>query len=447
MTLAAPATGGITELIDRQKIGGFQLVVLGLCLLIQFVDGFDWQMMAYVAPALQADWGLARSTLGIVFATGVAGITAGTILIGPLADRIGRKPVILCSVALFGAVSLATALSSELWHLMALRFVAGLGLGGAVPSTIVLLTEYAPARRRTTMVTMAACGFAIGAAIGGLVAAQLIPAFGWRSMFVVGGALPLLLVAALALWLPDSVRFLMLRRPGTPAIARILRRLLPGQSDFTGIGPGAESHTARRIADLFRGRMALLTTLLWATFFLDLVVMNFLNSWLPSIGQMAGLAPPQALRAATLLQFGGMVGIVGLGALTDLFGFHRVLGSAFAASTLAIIAIPHVIFGAASAGAIFFVTGMCVIGTAQLLNAFAASLYPTAIRSTGTSWALGFGRLGSTLGPLLGGVLLSTQWPLSSVFAIAALPTALGLGTIVALHFAGSPRLARQPAE
>src|SRR6185312_11096600 len=196
--LQAPGGGSVTldvvEFIDRQPVGGYQIRLLLTCAAVLFLDGFDTQAIGYVAPVLAREWGLSKAALGPVFSAGLFGLMIGALLFGPLADRVGRKKIIIFSTLAFGIGTLITALVNDVNTLLAIRFLTGLGLGGAMPNTVALTSEFGPHRRRATMVMVMFVGFSIGAALGGLLAAALIPQLGWRSVFVVGGALPLILV-------------------------------------------------------------------------------------------------------------------------------------------------------------------------------------------------------------------------------------------------------------
>ena len=207
---AASHAVDVAEFIDQQPVGGFQIRLLLTCAAVLFLDGFDTQAIGYVAPALAKEWGLTKAALGPVFSAGLFGLMIGALVFGPLADRIGRKKIIIFSTLAFGIGTLATAFVQDVNTLLAIRFLTGLGLGGAMPNAIAMTSEFSPHRRRATMVMIMFCGFSVGAALGGLLAAALIPQFGWRSVFVVGGVAPLLLVPILALRLPESVRFLAL---------------------------------------------------------------------------------------------------------------------------------------------------------------------------------------------------------------------------------------------
>src|SRR5256886_12386662 len=232
MITKSEARGGaplvdVAEFIDQQPVSGFQLKLLLTCAAVLFLDGFDTQAIGYVAPALAKEWGLTKGALGPVFSAGLFGLMIGALLFGPLADRVGRKKIIILSTLAFGLGALVTAFVQDVNTLLAIRFLTGLGLGGAMPNAVAMTSEFNPRRRRATMVMIMFCGFSLGAALGGLLAAALIPQFGWRSVFFVGGLAPLLLVPILLLRLPESVRFLALTGQANARVGELLALINP----------------------------------------------------------------------------------------------------------------------------------------------------------------------------------------------------------------------------
>src|SRR6266849_5770876 len=234
-TMASQVQGGaspvdvisVAEFIDQQPVGGFQIRLLLTCAAVLFLDGFDTQAIGFVAPALAKEWGLSKAALGPVFSAGLFGLMIGALVFGPLADRVGRKNIIILSTLAFGIGALITAAVQDVTALLIVRFLTGLGLGGAMPNAIAMTSEFNPQRRRATMVMIMFCGFSVGAALGGMLAAGLIPRFGWRSVFVVGGVAPLIMVPILALRLPESVRFLALHGNAPARVAELLGRISP----------------------------------------------------------------------------------------------------------------------------------------------------------------------------------------------------------------------------
>src|SRR5215470_14956928 len=222
----APAID-LVDFIDRQPVGGFQIKLLLICAAVLFLDGFDTQAIGYVAPALAKEWHLGKGALGPVFSAGLFGRMIGALVFGPLADRVGRKRIIIFSTVAFGIGAFATAFAQDVTTLLVIRFLTGLGLGGAMPNAIAMTSEYNPHRRRATMVMIMFCGFSVGAALGGFLAAGLIPRFGWRSVFIVGGVAPLLMVPVLVWWLPESARFLAIAGKAPERVAELLKRISP----------------------------------------------------------------------------------------------------------------------------------------------------------------------------------------------------------------------------
>src|SRR5882762_1601780 len=255
--------------IDQQPVGGFQIKLLLTCATVLFLDGFDTTAIGYVAPSLAKEWALTKGALGPVFSAGLFGLMIGALTLGPLADRIGRKKIIIFSTLAFGIGTLATAFIQDLNTLLAIRFLTGLGLGGAMPNTIAMTSEFNPQRRRATMVMIMFCGFSVGAALGGMLAAGLIPYYGWRSVFIVGGVAPLIMVPILVFKLPESVRFLALHGNAPARVAELLGRISP-RTAFASDARFVINETPLAglpVTHLFREGRAATTLLLWVVFF------------------------------------------------------------------------------------------------------------------------------------------------------------------------------------
>ncbi len=413
----------IADFIDHQPVGRFQIRLLLICAAVLFVDGFDTQAIGYVAPALVQDWNLPRAALGPVFSAGLFGLMIGALVFGPLADRLGRKKIILFSTVAFGLGTLATAFAGDSTTLLGLRFLTGLGLGGAMPNAVALTSEFSPQRRRATMVMAMFCGFSVGAALGGLIAAALIPQWGWRSVFVVGGLVPLLGAPLLALNLPESVRFLALTKGMEQRVTKLLATAFPDRPIGSGVRfavtetrlPGLP------VAHLFGARRAGVTALLWVVFFMSLLDLYFLSNWLPTILNGLGASVSLSAVVGAMLQVGGVVGTLVLGRFIDRFSF-RALALTFLVAAFAVTAIGYSGRSIGFATLAIFCAGFCIVGGQIAANALAATYYPTGLRSTGVGWALGIGRIGSIVGPLIGGELLRLHWQSESLFLAAAAP-------------------------
>jgi AAHS family 4-hydroxybenzoate transporter-like MFS transporter len=412
----------VAEFIDQQSVGGFQLKLLLTCAAVLFLDGFDTQAIGYVAPALAREWGLTKAALGPVFSAGLFGLMIGALLFGPLADRIGRKKIIILSTLAFGLCTLVTAFVQDVNTLLAIRFLTGLGLGGAMPNAVAMTSEFNPRRRRATMVMIMFCGFSVGAALGGLLAAALIPQFGWRSVFIVGGIAPLLLVPILMLKLPESVRFLALSGRANARVAELLGLITP-KAEFA---PATQFvvHEPKLpgvpVLHLFREERTLVTLLLWVVFFMSLLDIYFLSNWLPTVLNDLGATVSEAALIGSLLQVGGVVGTFALGSIIDRFSF-RALALVYFIAVFAVGAIGQLGHSAFLVSVAIFAAGFCVVGGQIAANALAAGYYPTSVRATGVGWALGIGRVGSIVGPLVGGVLLTLKWSTAAIFMAAAL--------------------------
>jgi MFS transporter, AAHS family, 4-hydroxybenzoate transporter len=436
----------LVDFINRQPVGGFQIKLLLICAGVLFLDGFDTQAIGYVAPAIAKEWHLGKGALGPVFSAGLFGLMIGALLFGPLADRVGRKRIIIFSTVAFGIGAFATAFAQDISTLLVIRFLTGLGLGGAMPNAIALTAEYNPQRRRATMVMITFCGFSVGAALGGFLAADLIPRFGWRSVFIVGGIAPLLVVPALAWRLPESIRFLAMAGRAPERVAELLKRI----SSNTIFAPGARfvvhetQLTGIPVAHLFRDGRTAVTLLLWVVFFMSLLDLYFLASWLPTVINDLGASVSLAVVIGSLLQVGGVVATFALGSVIDRFSF-RALALVYFGAVFAVGAIGQFGHSAVLVSIAIFAAGFCVVGGQIAANALTAGFYPTSVRATGVGWALGIGRIGSIVGPLVGGVLLAEKWSTSAVFiaaaaaALCAALAALALGRLTGPGAAGQP--------
>ena len=411
----------VADFIDQQPVGGFQIRLLLTCAAVLFLDGFDTQAIGYVAPALAKEWGLSKAELGPVFSAGLFGLMIGALVFGPLADRVGRKKIIVFSTLAFGIGTLATCLIQDVNTLLAIRFLTGLGLGGAMPNAVAMTSEFSPHRRRATMVMIMFCGFSVGAALGGLLAAALIPQFGWRSVFLVGGVAPLLLVPILALRLPESVRFLALSDRAHERVAELLGFISPKAAfaPATQFVVHEPELAGIPVLHLFKSGRALVTLLLWVVFFMSLLVLYFLSNWLPTVLNDLGASVSQSAAIGSMLQVGGVVGTFALGSVIDRFSF-RALALVYFIAVFAVGAIGQLGHSVVFVTMAIFAAGFCIVGGQIAANALAATFYPTAVRATGVGWALGIGRIGSIVGPLVGGALLAMKWTTGSVFMAAA---------------------------
>ena len=406
-------------------LSAFQKRVIFLCFLVVAIDGFDTAAIGFIAPALKAQWGATPAELAPLFAAGLFGLMAGAFVFGPLADRFGRKPVLALTTVFFGLATLASAFAPDIQTLTLLRFITGLGLGGAMPASITLTAEICPEQRRASLVTLMFCGFTIGSASAGLAASSIVSGFGWQGLLLLGGVLPLALSPLLFLLLPESPRYLASRGADSARIRAILQRMVPS-ADLTGatfVRPVKAAGSP--VSQLFRGGLALGTLLIWTTFFMSLLVFYLLSSWLPLLITSAGFSMEKAALMGATLAAGGTVGAILIGRLMDRFDPHKVLALAYLVAGGFVVLLGNAVGQPWLLVLAIFGAGFGVAGAQVGVNALAAGFYPTTSRATGISWANAVGRTGSVIGSMVGGVLLSLGWELPMVFATAAIPALL----------------------
>ena len=439
MTTSARTAGtiNISDVLGNSTIGPLHMRVFVLTMASLIMDGFDVQAMSYVAPAVVADWGIGRDALRYVFPAANAGVLVGSLVFSVVADKIGRRPVLVGATLFFAVMSLATATAQDVTQLLWLRFIAGIGMGCIIPNSTALIGEFSPARLRVTLMMCITVGFTAGAAIGGFVAAWMIPAFGWRSVFVFGGAVPLVVALAMLWGLPESLQFLAVRRRSRPTLVRWLKELDPRMQvdDSTQLIAQEQNREGAPFVHLFRDGRGVSTVLLWVINFMNLLVLYSVTSWLPLLINAMGYETRTAVLIGAVLQTGGTIGAFGLAWLIARGGFMPMLTGTFAVATLSIAFIGQPGLSLTALGVIVFVAGWCVIGGQPGINALSATYYPTSLRSTGIGWGLGIGRIGAIVGPYIGGVLIGQKWTEQQLFWAAAAPALVTTLTFVMLSF------------
>ena len=431
----------VHAIIDSRQVGRFQLSVILLCGLVVLLDGLDTQVIGYLAPAVSAEWSIPREDLGYILSAGLVGLMVGLLVISPIADRRGRKSAIVVSVALFGFFTLLTAAAEGPTDLLIYRFLAGVGLGGAMPNVLALTGEYVPKRRRATLVIIMFCGFSLGSIISGVLSAVLISQFGWRSVFLVSGTLPLLLVPVLVMRLPESLHFLAIRSERPEEMRRLLGELAPDLDVPASASFRTEAEAKGvPITQLFQSGRAIGTVLLWVIFFMNLLDFYFLQSWLPTILTDSGFSQEVAALATTLISVGGIVAGILSGTLMDRIGAYNVLAGLYVCGMFAVTLIGVSVSSLPALLVATFGAGFCVSGAQKSVNALSVLFYPTAIRSTGVGWALGIGRTGSIIGPILAGWLIAAGWTTENLFRLAALPMLVAAVVVFTMgrHYRGS---------
>ncbi|WP_299323476.1 MFS transporter [Parasphingopyxis sp.] len=421
-----------TEPDEPDRLTSRQWRVFVICGIIAMLDGFDVQAPAFAAPAIAEQWGIEVSAFGIVFTAGLLGLTISSLVMGAAGDRIGRRPALLISLVIMAIFSIASAFATGLTELAVMRFLVGLGLGGAVPNVIALTSEYAPPRIHSTVVTLMFVGFPFGAVVGGLASSYMIGVYGWESIFILGGVLPALLLPVVWKLLPESPDYLAARTHLHESTRRPDGSVPNHLDDSTDMRPTKPSQNS--IALLFQRSRRTLTLLMWVVFFCNLMSMYLLISWLPVLLESIEFDRRVALMGTVLLNLGGAIGGIVIARCLDK-GFGRpALFAAFfgAAAFIAMLGIapqvPTAILG------VIFLAGFALIGAQFGMNAFAALCYPTAIRSTGVGWALGVGRIGSIAGPGVGALLLYFDFEFAMIFLLLAIPSLICLLSFVGLR-------------
>jgi AAHS family 4-hydroxybenzoate transporter-like MFS transporter len=437
----------VVEVIERQKVGAGQCLVVLLCALLMFLDGFDTQAISYIVPVLSKDWHLPREILGSIFSAALVGLMIGYLAIAPLSARFGHKRMMLTSTLVFAVFTMLTVFATNVTELIGLRFLTGIGLGAAAPSAVALTCEFAPKRLRATFVLLVYCGFSLGFVVAGLTAGTLIPAYGWRSLMLAGAIAPLALTLPLSWLLPESLAFLQRRPQGNERMRAVLKRLFPRVDVPLGSTFWLEDQNETRasVAALVRGPTSIGTALLWLIFFLNLAEFYFMQSWLPTM--MTGLkySPSAIVWVTALPTIAGVLSAVPLGLAMDRVGPYVTLTVMYLAGWVFMWLV-----GGAFSGSIawlmvmVFCAGFCISGGQKSVIALAAVYYPPNLRSTGVGWALGIGRLGGIAGPLIAGMLYSAHWTPAEIFRFSAWPVLVaGLGVFVMGRIYGSRAVAR----
>lgn len=423
----------IGSIIDQGKITGLQISVFFICLLMNMLDGMDVMVIAYAAPSLSDAWSIAPGTLGTVFSAGLLGMTLGAMLLAPIADKIGRRRMILACVLAMGFGTLATAFTQTVAQLIALRILSGLGIGALLATAATMTAEYVPARYRNLIMSFVFAGYPLGAFLSGLVAASIIPTYGWTSIFVVAGFATLATFFLVWFILPESLEFLVKTRPpnGLKEINRILARMDQPVLETLPPAPTGEKIKRASVAALFAEERRSRTTWLWIAFFTAFSTLYFLATWIPKLASNTGLSLELAIYAGTVFNLGAFIGMISQGYFSHNFGLRKTI-CVFLIGT----AVLMVLFGMWSKPVViltmFGFIGFGLQGGFVGLYAVAARLYPTEIRNTGIGWGIGAGRLGAIIGPKVGGTLVGMGLTLTTNFMIFALPLVLsGLATLM----------------
>lgn len=415
------AATDITKITDSLKFNRFHLQLLICCIFIIVCDGYDMFMLGAILPALMEEWAIDPLQAGALASYALIGMMLGAMIFGPVADKIGRKNVILICTVIFSFFTFTSGFSTNVTSFGIQRFIAGIGLGGVMPNLIALVTEYSPKKLKSTLVAVMFSGHALGGVVAAVGAIYLLPAFGWRSIVWLG-VLPLLFLPIIYKVLPESINFYLLKNK-TAKVAQILNKMDTSRhySEGENFTLPEEKEEGSPVKNLFMKKRGISTILFWLCFFMCLFVMYGLSTWLPKIMQDAGFPMGSSLTFLLALNIGAVVGAIVGGQLADHFGTKRILIIFF---LIAFVSLTVLSFKPSMVLLYLLIAlaGGTTTGTQIVANSYVSQYYPSSMRSTGIGWALGVGRFGGMIGPALGGIILGQHLSLQTNFMIFAIP-------------------------
>jgi AAHS family 4-hydroxybenzoate transporter-like MFS transporter len=445
--MAEQAVVPVSRMLDERGLGSFQIKLLIWSFFVVLIDGYDIGAIAFAAPHLVRDWKINPHALGPVFSASLIGILFGSAIFGWIGDRYGRKAALIWANLLFGVFTFWAAYVTNLDQMFWLRLFAGIGIGGVIPNVVAINAESAPRRLRATLALIAVGCVPLGGAIPGAISAFYVPTYGWPILFQVGGIVPVIIGLAGFLGLPESIKYMTLHESQRGRMEKLVHDINPNfqippnarfvledeREQFSGFNP----------AYLFRQGLQVITPLTWLLFALNLMGFFFLLSWTPTLMTAAKLPPAAAALSGTAMQVGGTVG-----SLLLCFWLQR--QRFFAVAILFVLAVPVVgsigFAGLTSQAALLtatFFAGFLVLGIQSGINVAGAMIYPTSLRSNGSGWQLGLGRIGSIVGPFVGAQFVGM--PVQNLYMWSAVPFALGAVVCFIVHRLNQARLEAHP--
>jgi MFS transporter, AAHS family, 4-hydroxybenzoate transporter len=437
----------VTELIDTIPMTVYQIGICILCLCVMFLDGFDNMIIGLAAPQIARALHLGPAALGVVFSSGHFGFLIGALGFGTLADRWGRKRMLILCALIFSFAMLLTTQITSVEQLAICRFITGLGLGGSVPNSLAFGSEYAPRRLRASIASLMWVGMPGGAALAGLAAAYVLPRYAWQTVFWLGGIAPLVIIVVVALVLPESLAFLVRQDKDKAQVRKIVSRISPqaiATNQNVEFTTSEEKLPGVPVKHLFMEGRAMMTVLIWVLFYLSFLLIQFMMSWNPSLMRQSGASIQQYSVAFSLLNFGNVVATVIIGRFMDKFNAFLIMMFTFIIAAISLSAFGFMVHSAFPLVVTLSVTaGFFVAASNSGMMAFAATSYPVSIRATGIGWAYGMGRIGAITGPMLGGILLARHWSIGAICSFMGLAGILGAIAILLLK-QNSARVARR---
>jgi MFS transporter, AAHS family, 4-hydroxybenzoate transporter len=411
-------------LIDNSPISGLQYATLFVCFVMNMLDGMDVLVMSYTAPAIAKAWSIGPEKLGVVFSSGLLGMTIGAILLAPMADKVGRKNLIIISAIIMGCCIYATSYAPNVTSLIFFRFISGLGIGSMLATTAALTAEYTPNQTKDFWVSFVISGYPIGAVISGLVAARVIPQNGWQYMFKLAGIASLVTLPLILFFLSESIEFYIKAQPNNALqkLNKILNKM--GQSSINNLPNKEIKTTIIPVKNLLTSHYQRPTLQLWLGLFMAFAALYFMTSWIPKLASIAGLSMKLSIYAGTVFNVGAFFGIITQGYFSSKFGLKKTIGIIFICTAILMFSF-FLFIGSDYMLLLLAFLGFGIQGGFVGLYAVAARMYPTEFRTTGVGYAMGAGRVGSIVGPLLGGVLIGAGLSVSANFMVFAIPALL----------------------
>lgn len=439
----------LREFLNEKPVSPLQKLVIFICLMIVIVDGIDISIMGFVAPVLKQEWGVTTTQLAPVMSAALIGLAIGAVVSGPLADKFGRKKVLIVSLIGFGLFTLVAALAANVNELMIYRLIAGLFMGGVMPQAVTLVTDYTPMRLNGRMVTIVLSGFTIGAASGGFLAAWIIPHFGWQAMMVLGGVAPLIIAVLAFFKLPESIGYKVLKNHPRKEINALIKKIAPN-FDMTNrvmVIPQPQLNTVNNPVKTVLSPFYIVGSfLLWWIYASALFVVYLLGSWLPTMTHEFGFSISEASMITAIYQLGGPIGSIACGYLMDKFNPHFSLALAYLLGIIFMICIGEVGNNFMLYSLMCFFIGMWMNGANAGMNSLSSAFYPIYARATGNSWMQGIGRLGAIASAFAGAYFLNLGWSANKIFMILCLPTVGIILSLLIIKMVYSPKRMEQRA-
>ncbi|UOO93192.1 MULTISPECIES: MFS transporter [Vitreoscilla] len=422
----------VQEFFNQHKLSSFQWMIFVFTFLVAFFDGLDTAAIGYIAPSLLAEWGMEKKELAPVMSAALFGLAFGAVAFGPLADKVGRKLMLVVSVFIFSAFSIASAFATNLTQLEILRFITGVGLGAAMPNAVTILSEFCPEKKRSFLVNTMYCGFPLGAAAGGFVSAWLIPNFGWQSVLIVGGSIPLIMSIIMLFMIPESVNYMVLNKHPLDKIKRTLAKIDPSANQATEFvlteKAPVTTNQQSGMSVVLSKHYIVGSVMLWASYFLGLMVFYAIINWMPTLiaeAKGAGMDPKLGPVISGLFALGGL-GAIANGWLMDRFNGNLLIAlfSILTAVFVGIIGV-SLSWGVSAFIAVVILAGIFQNTAQSSLPSLAANFYPTAGRTTGVSWMTGIGRFGAIAGSFLMAEMVAREMTLENMFYVLAIPSVI----------------------